>query len=95
MLRHVTTRVAGLIILIAGLWGGLIPYIGPYFHFTLGPDRAWTWTTGRLWLVVLPAAASVLGGLILMGRGPRVSGRLGALIALAGRLEEAADLGRR
>lgn len=84
MFRHVTTRVAGLIILIAGLWGGLIPYIGPYFHFTLGPDKAWTWTTGRLWLVVLPAAASVLGGLILMGGGPRVSGRLGALIALAG-----------
>jgi len=84
MLRHITTRVAGLIILIAGLWGGLIPFIGPYFHFTLGPDHAWTWTTGRLWLVVLPAAASVFGGLVLMGGGPRISGRLGALIALAG-----------
>ncbi len=84
MYRHVTTRLCGLVILIAGIWGGLIPFLGPVFHFTLGPDHAWRWTTGRLWLSVLPAAAAVLGGLILMGGGPRLSGRLGALIALAG-----------
>jgi hypothetical protein len=81
MYRHVTTRIAGLVILIAGIWGGLIPFVGPYFHFVLGPDHAWRWTNGRLWLDVL---AAVLGGLILMGGGPRLSGRFGALIALAG-----------
>jgi hypothetical protein len=37
VMRHVTTRVSGLIILIAGIWGGPIPFVGPYFHFTLGP----------------------------------------------------------
>src|SRR5579884_1135437 len=84
MFRHVTTRFSGLIILIAGVWGGLIPFLGPAFHFTLGPDKTWTWTTGRLWLSVLPAIAAVLGGLILMGGGPRISGRIGALLALAG-----------
>lgn len=84
MLRHVTTRVSGLIILIAGIWGGLIPFLGPTFNFTLGPNVAWHWTTGRLWLSVLPAAAAVLGGLILMGKGPRLSGKFGALLALAG-----------
>lgn len=84
MFRHVTTRLSGFVILIAGIWGGLIPFLGPLFHFTLGPDHAWRWTTGRLWLDVLPAAAAVLGGLILMGGGPRLSGRLGALLALAG-----------
>ncbi|HLY50992.1 MAG TPA: hypothetical protein VKR21_17510 [Solirubrobacteraceae bacterium] len=83
MFRHVTTRLSGLVILIAGIWGGLIPFLGPYFHFTLGPDHAWTWTTGRLWLSVIPAAVAVLGGLILLGGGPRLSGRFGALIALA------------
>src|SRR5947209_17088409 len=84
MFRHVTTRISGLIVLIAGIWGGLIPFLGPTFHFTLGPDVAWHWTTGRLWLDVLPAAAAVLGGLILMGYGPRLSGKFGALLALAG-----------
>src|SRR5436305_2102512 len=83
-MRHVTTRFAGLVIFIAGLWGGLIPFIGPYFHFVLGPDQHWKWTTGRLWLNVLPGAAAALGGLILMGAGPRLSGRFGALLALAG-----------
>ena len=84
MFRHITTRIAGLIILIAGVWGGLIPFLGPTFHFTLGPDVAWHWTNARLWLSVLPAIAAVLGGLILMGRGPRLSGHFGALLALAG-----------
>jgi hypothetical protein len=84
MLRSVTTRIAGLTILIAGIWGGLIPFVGPYFHFALGPDHAWRWTSGRLYLDVLPAAAAVLGGLLLLTAGPWLSGRFGALLALAG-----------
>ncbi len=84
MFRSVTTRVAGLVILIAGLWGGSVPFVGPYFHFALGPNHSWTWTSGRLYLSVLPAAAAVLGGLMLLGSGPRAGGRLGALLALAG-----------
>jgi hypothetical protein len=84
MLRSVTTRLAGLVILIAGLWGGLIPFVGPYFHFALGPDHTWTWTNARFVLDVLPAIAAVLGGLILFASGPRLAGRIGALLALAG-----------
>lgn len=83
-MRSVTTRFAGLLILALGIWGGAIPYVGPYFHFTLGPDKTWTWTTGRLWLDLLPAIAAVVGGLMLLGSGPRLGGRLGALLALAG-----------
>lgn len=84
MFRHVTTRFAGLVILIAGIWGGLIPFVGPYFHFVLGPDHTWTWTHDRFYLDVLPAIAAVLGGLLLLGSGPRLAGRIGALLALAG-----------
>ena len=84
MFRHVTTRFAGLVILIAGLWGGLVPFVGPAFHFALGPNHSWTWTSGRFYLSVLPALAAVAGGLLLLGRGPRASGRIGALLALAG-----------
>jgi hypothetical protein len=83
-MRHITTRFAGLLILAGGVWGGAIPFVGPYFHFTLGPDHAWRWTSGRLYLDVLPAIAAVIGGLILLAAGPRISGRLGALLALAG-----------
>ncbi len=84
MMRGFTTRTTGLVIFILGLWGGLIPFVGPYFNYVLGPDHAWRWTTGRLWLDVLPGVAAVLGGLMLMSAGPRPHARLGALIALAG-----------
>jgi hypothetical protein len=71
---------------ILGLWGGLIPFVGPYFNYSIGPDHAWTWTTGRLWLSVVPAAAVVLGGLILMMSANRASAHFGGMLALAGGL---------
>jgi hypothetical protein len=69
-------------IVILGIWGGIIPFVGPYVQFTLGPDHTWTWTAGRFWLSVLPAIVAVVGGLLLMGAGPWAAGRLGALLAL-------------
>ena len=84
MARAITTRFAGLLILVGGLWGGVIPFVGPYFHFTLGPDHAWTWTSGRLYLDVLPGLAAVVGGLLLLIGGRWMVGRLGALLAVAG-----------
>jgi hypothetical protein len=82
-MRSLSTRAAGLLILIGGLWGGLAPFIGPYFHFVLGPDKAWTWTSGRLWLNVIPGIVAVIAGLMLLGSGPGAGGRLGALLAIA------------
>lgn len=82
-MRSLTTRAAGLLILIGGLWGGLAPFVGPYFHFVLGPDKAWTWTSGRLWLSVIPGAVAVIAGLMLLRSGPRTGGRLGAVLAIA------------
>lgn len=83
MLRHVTTRFCGVVILIAGIWGGLIPFVGPYFHFVLGPASHWHWTMARLWLSVIPGAVAVIGGLMLLGSGPRATGKLGALLGIA------------
>src|SRR5436305_1125125 len=83
-MRSISTRAAGLLLVVLGVWGGLVPFVGHYFHFALGPDKAWTWAAARFYLDVLPGVATVLGGLILMGAGPRGSARLGALLALAG-----------
>jgi hypothetical protein len=83
MQRHVSTRVCGAVILIAGIWGALIPFVGPYFHFVLGPDQHWHWTNARLWLNVVPGAVAVIGGLMLLGSGPRPMGKLGALLGIA------------
>ncbi len=56
----------GVLLALLGIWGGLIPFIGPYFHYAYTPDKAWTYNTGRLWLEILPGAAALLGGIMLI-----------------------------
>jgi hypothetical protein len=74
---------SGFLLMLLGLWGALIPFIGPYFHYAYTPDKAWTYNTGRLWLEVLPGAAVFLGGfLLLIARGRHIA-MFGALLAAA------------
>jgi hypothetical protein len=74
---------SGFLLMLLGLWGALIPLIGPYFHYAYTPDRAWTYSTARLWLEILPGAAVFLGGFLLMiARGRHVA-LFGALLAAA------------
>ncbi len=75
-------RAAGGLLMLLGAWGALVPFVGPYFGFAFTPDKAWAYTSGRLWLSVLPGAAAFLGGLIVMGGG-RIAAA-GALLAVAG-----------
>ena len=47
MLRVPRSRGAlngGLLVLL-GIWGGLIAFVGPYFHYAYTPDKAFTYTT--------------------------------------------------
>jgi hypothetical protein len=76
---------SGLLLVLLGAWGALVAFVGPYFHYAYTPDQAWTYTTGRLWLEVLPGAATVLGGLIVLVSASRPVAHFGAwLAALAG-----------
>jgi hypothetical protein len=87
MLRVPRSRgaLSGALLVLLGLWGGLIAFVGPYFHFAYTPGTAWTYTSGRLWLEILPGAATVLGGLILLVSRVRPVAMFGAwLAALAG-----------
>jgi hypothetical protein len=74
---------SGFLLVLLGLWGALIPFVGPYFHFAYTPDKAWTYNTGRLWLELLPGAAVFLGGfLLIIARGRHIA-LFGALLAAA------------
>lgn len=87
MLRVPRTRgaLSGFLLVLLGAWGALIPFVGPYFHYAYTPDTAWAYTSGRLWLEILPGAATVLGGLILLTSALRPSAMFGAgLATLAG-----------
>jgi hypothetical protein len=85
MMRVPRTRGAGsgLLLVLLGAWGALIPFVGPYFHFAYTPDAAWTWTWGRFFLEVVPGAAAVLGGLILMVSAFRPVAMFAAALATA------------
>jgi len=72
----------GLLVVLLGIWGALIPFVGPYFHYAYTPDKAWTYTTGRLWLEILPGAAALLGGLMLMAARGRHTALFGAFLAI-------------
>ena len=74
---------SGFLLMLLGLWGALIPFVGPYFHFAYTPDTAWTYNTARLWLEVLPGAAVFLGGFLLMVATGRHVALFGALLAAA------------
>jgi hypothetical protein len=71
-------------LLVLGIWGGIIPFVGPYFGYAFGSHATWHYTTNRLWLDILPAVAVVVGALIMLRAGNRISGTLGSWLAMAG-----------
>ena len=76
---------SGLLLVLLGVWGALIPLVGPYFHYAYTPDTAWTITSGRTWLEIVPGAATVLGGIVLLVSASRPVAMVGAeLAAVAG-----------
>jgi hypothetical protein len=75
----------GVLLILLGAWGALIPFVGPYFHYAYTPVRAWHFTLARLWLEVLPGAAAVLGGVLVIASTRRLPTAGGMLLAgLAG-----------
>ena len=76
--------VCGVLLILLGLWGGLAPFVCPYLHFGFTPDKAWAYTTGRLYLSAIPGAAALLGGLLVLGTRNRGVGIVGGLLAALG-----------
>lgn len=80
--RRSRGALGGVLLVLLGAWGALIPFIGPYFHYAYTPDTAWTYNIGRLWLEILPGAATVVGGLLLACTGSRHIKLFGAVLAV-------------
>ncbi len=76
----------GVLLILLGLWGGLAPFVGPYFHFGYTPDKTWFYSTARLYFSIAPAAAAVLGGVLVLLTRSRAIGVLGGLLAALGGL---------
>jgi hypothetical protein len=83
--RRTRGALSGLLLVLLGAWGALIPFVGPYFHYAYTPDHAWTATNGRLWLEVLPGAVTFAGGVLVLASRLRPVAMFGAwLAALSG-----------
>src|SRR5712691_1882401 len=76
--------VSGLALVLFGAWGGLAPFIGPYFHSGFEPDQAWYYNAARLYASILPGAVVLLAGLVVLGTRTRWFGGIAAVIAAAG-----------
>lgn len=74
---------AGLLILVLGVWGALVPFIGPWFHYSFINHQAWSWHVGRLWLEIIPGAVAVIAGIELVRTTNRVSGHFAGWLAVA------------
>lgn len=77
---------SGLLLVLLALWGGLIPFIGPYFDFGFGSTDPWVYSNDWLVLSILPAVAVGLGGLILMFTANRPVAMFGGWLAALGGL---------
>jgi hypothetical protein len=72
----------GLLLILLGAWGALIPFIGPNINWSYMDDPAWMWSTVKGWLEVLPGVATAVGGLLLLVSGNRASAMLGGWLAV-------------
>jgi len=77
-----TGRLSGAAIVLLGIWGALIPFVGPYFDYSFGVNSSWHYTSDRLWLSILPGVVAVLAGVVLFFATTRVSGILGGWLAI-------------
>jgi hypothetical protein len=76
--------VCGALLILLGLWGGLGPFVGPYFHFGFTPDKAWAYNSGRLYYSIIPGAAALLGGVFATATRNRAVGIIGGLLGVLG-----------
>lgn len=77
-------RGAGLVLLVLGLWGALVPFVGPSFGYGMGGAPAWTWTESHVTLHLAPGLAAAVGALFLLAGRDLSRGRLGAWLAAVG-----------
>jgi hypothetical protein len=74
--------VIGLLLILLGAWGALVPFFGPNINWAYLADPAWTWTTAKGWLEVLPGAAAAVGGWLVLSSGNRASAVFGGWLAV-------------
>jgi hypothetical protein len=71
---------SGLLLILLGLWGAAVPFVGPSFDFSYSLGQEWS--AGRGWLQVLPGAVAAIGGVLLLVSRNRATAMLGGWLAV-------------
>lgn len=78
----------GLLTVLDGAWGAIVPFIGPLFGFRSHGQDAWQWSSLHGILYLAPGAVAVLFGLIILARARSVTrgsvGFAGLVVAACG-----------
>lgn len=80
-------RLLGGFIVLAGAWGGIVPFAGPLFGYPMPPGGslpAWQWSASHLELHLLPAIAVIIGGAGVVASRRHVAAVASAALALLG-----------
>lgn len=75
---------AGLLVVLLGAWGGIVPFVGPIFGFSADGSASWSWDLPHALLNLVPGAVAVAGGLLAIAVGQPVSRSRRALLAIGG-----------
>jgi len=73
---------SGLLVALLGLWGALVPFVGPAFDFAYNPEQGAAWSAARGWLEVLPGVVAVVGGVLLVRSRNRATAMLGGWLSV-------------
>lgn len=76
-------RTVGVLLIVLGGIGLVLPFAGPVFGFGMGPDPAWVVTEARVVRHVVPGLGIVVGGALLLPRS-RWSHVIGGILAVVG-----------
>jgi hypothetical protein len=73
---------SGFLVILLGLWGALVPFVGPMFDFAYNADQGSAWSATRGWLEVLPGVVAVIGGFLLVRSRNRATAMLGGWLSV-------------
>jgi len=68
-----TMATLGVLTILFGAWGGIIPFVGPLFGFSADGSASWSWDLPHALLWVVPGAVAVLMGFLMLAQAPAVS----------------------
>jgi hypothetical protein len=69
----------GVMTVLVGAWGGIVPFVGPTFGFSADGSGSWYWSLPHALLWMVPGAVAVFCGLVMLGLVPRAFAGLARL----------------